>query len=303
LALISSSMKESVESVTESTGESSSAQGLVSAPVCAAEPLARLVIAAEPAGATEQLPYSWNNRPQSDSIGAIVCDGNHTAITCRTCGAAMTASSMSNGTRLLTKTTHAVVGYDATSLIFPIGVDATAVDDRGRPGDGDANQSIRSQVNSRLDQCERARFSFTGNKKKLILDDMKLTHNDIPMKDLCGTALGNSLHKLTLAKNRLGSIPAKLVVSLPVLQTLDLSQCELHQLPEHFNLPRLKRLNLRHNRFSYFPDEVSGRVCRRIVVSGSSLRPFCPCSISFPFGIIVCVCPGRIGGPPRLARA
>jgi Leucine-rich repeat (LRR) protein len=76
------------------------------------------------------------------------------------------------------------------------------------------------------------------------------------LKDICGTALGNSLHKLSLEGNRLGAIPPQLVVSLPVLRTLDLSQCELHQLPPHFNLPKLTVLNLSNNRFADFPDEV-----------------------------------------------
>jgi Leucine-rich repeat (LRR) protein len=45
---------------------------------------------------------------------------------------------------------------------------------------------------------------------------------------------------------------------LPTLKHLDLSQCELHQLPDKWNLPQLKRLNLSHNRLTEFPEEVSG---------------------------------------------
>jgi Leucine rich repeat len=142
----------------------------------------------------------------------------------------------------------------SSSLIFPTGVDSALVDDRGRSDE--TSKSVRGKVNFRLDQCEAIRFPF---KKKLMLDNMHLTNSDIPMKDLCGTPLGNALFKLSLAKNRLGSIPPKLVMSLPSLRSLDLSQCELHQLPEQFNLPKLQRLNLRHNRFTDFPDEVSLR--------------------------------------------
>jgi Leucine-rich repeat (LRR) protein len=140
----------------------------------------------------------------------------------------------------------------SSSLIFPTGVDATAVMDRGKVDSESSNLKL-SKINLRLDQCEALRFPF---KKKLLLDNLNLSCSDIPMKDLCGTSLGNSLYKLSLSGNRLGSIPPKLVMSLPVLRTLDLSQCELHQLPEHFNLPKLTQLNLSNNRFTEFPDEV-----------------------------------------------
>jgi Leucine-rich repeat (LRR) protein len=116
----------------------------------------------------------------------------------------------------------------------------------------------RINVNVRLEQCEAVRFPF---KKKLMLNNLNLTATDIPTQYLCGTALGDSLHKLSFAGNRLGSVPPLLVMSLPALKTLDLSQCELHQLPEQFNLPKLTRLNLSHNRFTDFPDEVRNFWC------------------------------------------
>jgi Leucine-rich repeat (LRR) protein len=109
------------------------------------------------------------------------------------------------------------------------------------------------KINLLLDQCETVRFPF---KKKLMLNSLDLTAADIPVKDLYGTNLGNSLHRLSLAGNRLSSIPPKLVTCLPLLKSLDLSQCELHQLPVRWNLPQLKRLNLSHNRLTDFPEEV-----------------------------------------------
>ena len=141
----------------------------------------------------------------------------------------------------------------SSSLIFPTGVDSASGDDRNIQDSTDT-KLVRSKINLRLDQAEAVRFPF---KKKLMLNHLGLSAVDIPMKDLCGTALGNSLHKLSLAGNRLGAIPAKLVQSLPVLKTLDLSQCELHQLPDQWNLPKLTVLNLSHNRFTEFPEEVS----------------------------------------------
>jgi Leucine-rich repeat (LRR) protein len=141
----------------------------------------------------------------------------------------------------------------SSSLTFPTGVDSVPVVNRARMESGSAKVKS-SEVNLQLDQCEAVRFPF---KKKLMLNNLSLTSADIPMNDLCGRYLGNSLHKLSLAGNRLGVVPPRLVMSLPVLRALDLSQCELHQLPEHFNLPKLARLNLSHNRLTEFPEEVS----------------------------------------------
>ncbi|KAL3924001.1 MAG: hypothetical protein SGILL_001313 [Bacillariaceae sp.] len=157
----------------------------------------------------------------------------------------------------------------SSSLIFPTGVvdasggtAATATTTPNTTSSGVFNPTSASQknnadlkshkINLLLDQCETVRFPF---KKKLMLNALELTAADIPVKDLYRTNLGNSLHKLSLAGNRLSTVPPKLVVCLPVLKTLDLSQCELHQLPERWNLPQLKRLNLSHNRLTDFPEE------------------------------------------------
>jgi len=138
----------------------------------------------------------------------------------------------------------------SSSLIFPTGVE------------GPAKESSESaafklgkvnKVNLLLDQCEAIRFPF---KRKLCLENLNLAAADIPMKDLMGTALGNSLHKLSLAGNRLTGIPDALVVSFPVLKHLDLSNCDLVSLPEKWLLPQLKRLNLSQNRLTDFPDEI-----------------------------------------------
>ncbi len=115
------------------------------------------------------------------------------------------------------------------------------------------NSQLANKIASLLDTCEAVRFPF---KKKLNLEKLKMTAADIPVKDLYGTVLGQSLHKLSLSGNRLSTIPRKLVTCLPILKNLDISQCELHQLPERWNLPQLKRLNLSHNRLSDFPEEV-----------------------------------------------
>jgi Leucine-rich repeat (LRR) protein len=137
----------------------------------------------------------------------------------------------------------------SSSLIFPTGVEPPPTTHGAH-----ASDLMAHKINLLLDQCETVRFPF---KKKLNLGSLDLTAAQIPVKDLYGTSLGNSLHKLSLNGNRLSVIPPTLVTCLPVLKTLDLSQCELHQLPERWNLPQLKRLNLSHNRLTDFPEEVS----------------------------------------------
>ena len=104
-----------------------------------------------------------------------------------------------------------------------------------------------------LDACETIRFPF---KKKLILNSLHMTAADIPVKDLYGTVLGQSLYKLSMSGNRLSTVPRKLVTCLPSLKSMDISQCELHQIPDKWNLPQLKRLNMSHNRLCDFPEEV-----------------------------------------------
>eukprot|EP00978_Attheya_sp_CCMP212_P003113 scaffold6390_cov53-Attheya_sp.AAC.2 len=140
--------------------------------------------------------------------------------------------------------------------------------------------SKRRTVNLLIDQCETVRFPF---KKKLILANMGLVPHDLPLEDL--NALGPTLVKLSLARNRLMAIPDTIVLRLTGLRTLDLSQCELCTLPPKWNLPQLRRLNLSHNRLTEFPDEAvlegipelqhlnmyGNRVCEIIVPRSQSL--------------------------------
>ena len=116
------------------------------------------------------------------------------------------------------------------------------------------NSVLSNKIALLVDACETIRFPF---KKKLMLNGLHMTAADIPVKDLYQTSLGQSLYKLSLSGNRLSTIPRKLVTCLSSLKSMDISQCELHQLPERWNLPQLRRLNLSHNRLSDFPEEVS----------------------------------------------
>ena len=101
-------------------------------------------------------------------------------------------------------------------------------------------------------------LDLTTNKKMktIALNDMNLCCSTIPTYELCATPLGGVLQKLLLANNPLQAIPQELVVGLPALQILDLSNCQLHQLPLNFLLPSLRVMNLKNNKLTEFPNEV-----------------------------------------------
>lgn len=104
-----------------------------------------------------------------------------------------------------------------------------------------------------MDQCETVRFPF---KKRLILANMNLSHEEIPVDQICSDRLGSALYKLSLAGNRLNAIPEQLIVKLSGLRVLDFSQCDLHGIPDKWDLPSLKKLNLSHNRIQTCLSEV-----------------------------------------------
>jgi Leucine rich repeat len=231
-------------------------------------------------------PFGWTG----DASGSLSVADVSTAETATTTATGRTEQAASSLLFGKPPNGNAMLLQQSSSLIFPTGVEPSTKTGRGTSigsvGRGSSNASSsdyaannlkRRKVNLLLDQCETVRFPF---KKKLILNDLSLTAADIPVKDLCGTPLGSSLHKLSLAGNRLGHIPAKLVTNLPVLKHLDLSQCELHHLPETWYLPNLRRLNLSHNRLTDFPEEVSNNKYRdgvRCFCFSHRLRNISPC--------------------------
>lgn len=105
-----------------------------------------------------------------------------------------------------------------------------------------------------IDQCETVRFPF---KKRLILANLSLSHDDIPVQDICSERLGSALYKLSLAGNQILTIPEALVLKLSGLRVLDVSQCGLRSLPDVWDLPSLRKLVVSHNRIQTFPSEVS----------------------------------------------
>jgi len=136
-----------------------------------------------------------------------------------------------------------------SSLLFPTGVQTP----KGADELAQARPVLKQTINLLLDQCESIRWPY---RKKLILSNLGMKATDIPVRHLCGTKLGDEVSKLSLMGNGLFTLPPKLVVGLPALRTLDLSQCQLRVLPERWNLPQLRRLNLSHNRLVDFPEEV-----------------------------------------------
>jgi hypothetical protein len=169
-------------------------------------------------------------------------------------GSMSRSTSDASGSLLYGKTLHpprnGVLLGKSSSLIFPTGVEAPGAEE------AQTNTSKTREINLRLDQCETVRWPM---KKKLNLENMQLSAAEIPVSYLFETPLGNTLHKLSVAKNRLSTIPIKLVQCLPILKHLDLSQCELVTLPDKWDLPQLKKLNLSHNKLTDFPDEVRSR--------------------------------------------
>lgn len=126
----------------------------------------------------------------------------------------------------------------------------------GLPSSKAAIVQKRRRIELLIDQCEIMRFPF---KKRLVLANLDLSHDDVPVETICSDRLGSLLYKLSLAGNPLRKVPDPLVVKLAGLRVLDLSQCDLPTLPERWELPNLKRLNLSHNRLAEFPND--GIIC------------------------------------------
>ena len=120
-------------------------------------------------------------------------------------------------------------------------------------GNNDISHTERHRrLRMAMDQCETVRFPF---KKRLVLANLNLTEDELPINKICGETLGSALYKLNLAGNRLSTIPTPLIVQLTGLRVLDLSQCDLYTLPERWDLPSLKKLILSHNRIqTCFPE-------------------------------------------------
>lgn len=110
-----------------------------------------------------------------------------------------------------------------------------------------------NQVAALLDSTSKK--GLYHHKRKLILEDLNLTHKEIPVRAICQKPLGEKLHTLSLKGNKLSIVPDQLVVDLHGLHTLDLQQCDLTKLPSKWNLFSLRRLILSHNKLQDFLEE------------------------------------------------
>jgi Leucine Rich repeats (2 copies) len=141
--------------------------------------------------------------------------------------------------------------HTTSSLIFPVHYSRT-----GRARRASDAFTLQRKIMAAVAKCHGNSIGFR-QRRMLWLERMNLTTSDIPMIHLVDTALGATLRGLFLTGNsELCYIPESLVQSLPVLQTLDLSHCNLSELPPVWDLPRLSVLNLSHNRLTEFPEDV-----------------------------------------------
>lgn len=119
-------------------------------------------------------------------------------------------------------------------------------------GDAPVDSEKARIIKRLLIQCEAVGWPF---KKKLILANLNLAFEDIPIEGICSERLGPSLNKLSLWGNCIEMLPDPLVLRLGGLRTLELGNCGLTHLPECWDLPSLKKLCLRRNKLVQFPHE------------------------------------------------
>jgi Leucine-rich repeat (LRR) protein len=119
--------------------------------------------------------------------------------------------------------------------------------------DQDKLQEVKKAIQAY--ECGSKKRFFAMKKSKLNLSGLQLREKHLPLQDLVGTPLGLSVQHLSLSHNLFETLPPSLVVSLPNLKSLDLSNCCISNLPINWNVPKLKKLNLSNNRLSSFPGE------------------------------------------------
>jgi len=123
------------------------------------------------------------------------------------------------------------------------------------------------RVKKAIEECQTStKKRFFGRKKsRLVLSNLGLKENDVPVNALYQTPLGINLHTLSLTNNHLETIPSQLALCLPNLKCLDLSHCFIYDLPKKWSLPKLKKLNVSHNLLISFPSAVSSYFVRVLI--------------------------------------
>eukprot|EP00578_Thalassiosira_sp_NH16_P029390 CAMPEP_0181085980 /NCGR_PEP_ID=MMETSP1071-20121207/5509_1 /TAXON_ID=35127 /ORGANISM="Thalassiosira sp., Strain NH16" /LENGTH=164 /DNA_ID=CAMNT_0023167799 /DNA_START=196 /DNA_END=688 /DNA_ORIENTATION=+ len=109
---------------------------------------------------------------------------------------------------------------------------------------------------------------------------MNLSHEEIPVDQICSDRLGSALYKLSLAVAFDSGIVDREIERSAVL---DISQCDLHSIPDKWSLTSLKILNLSHNRIRKCPAESVYRglpELQHLDFYGNKLTCLCPPSDS-----------------------
>jgi hypothetical protein len=108
-----------------------------------------------------------------------------------------------------------------------------------------------------LQKCKAKMNRTVFKKSRLNLENLNMIDCQIPIEELVETKFGRFLRSLSLAHNRLETLPKTLVTSLSNLRSLNVSHCLIYELPKRWNLPVLKKLDVSHNLLIDFPEEVS----------------------------------------------
>ncbi len=119
------------------------------------------------------------------------------------------------------------------------------------------DQVLNSKVTFLINKYQSKIGRVFHKKYHLNLDNCNMTDCQIPMARLDGTKLGDQLQSLSLAHNKLETLPHSLVRCLSNLRSLDLSHGLIYELPKRWNLPLLKKLDISQNLLIEFPEEVS----------------------------------------------
>lgn len=123
-------------------------------------------------------------------------------------------------------------------------------DDYGPPQVNNYNPSeIEIKV---LQLIENVENNLIKGSPKLVLEKLNLRFDDIPYHLLSTEPLCSKLHKLSLKNNSIYELSSVIVQGrMTGLSTLILQHCDLRSLPDNWNLPNLRILDLSHNKLSW----------------------------------------------------
>jgi len=115
------------------------------------------------------------------------------------------------------------------------------------------NNYIPSEIEIKVLQLiENVENNLIKGSPKLVLEKLNLRFDDIPYHLLSTEPLCSKLHKLSLKNNSIYELSPVIVQGrMTGLSTLILQHCDLRSLPDNWNLPNLRILDLSHNKLSW----------------------------------------------------